>query len=123
LQHHAVEDAEDGNRAADAEGESEYGDYSEARRLQQHTHGIANILNDTLEKISTCLSRHNRISIKSPFDVLKVSGEEIFTFEFVESGAECGVFRLAAGEKFLVAIFEVLRKLISDLGFARRSEV
>jgi hypothetical protein len=30
---------------------------------------------------------------------------------------------LAAGEKFLVAIFEVLRKLISDLGFARRSEV
>ena len=89
----------------------------------RYPHGVVSVLGDALEKLPTCLSRHNRLAIKVRLDVLKISGKEVFTFEFVESGAKCGVFRSAAGEKVMVAIFAVLRKLIGDLGFARRSKV
>jgi hypothetical protein len=107
----------------DAERQCERGDGSESGRLHQNPYGIATIPKEALEQASACFAQHNRLSTKIPFDATKASGEGLFTFEFIESGAERGVYRLAAGEKFLVAIFEVLRKLIGDLGYACGREV
>src|SRR5262249_22711272 len=81
----------------DAERQCERGGSSESRGLHPKPHWLTTIPEETPHQASACFALHNRLSIKIPFDAPKASGEGLFAFEFIESGAERGVYRLAAG--------------------------
>jgi hypothetical protein len=118
LQDYGIHHGENGRVGADAEREGKNCDGGEAGGFAQYAKGVAKVLKDAGEKTGRVAARRDGLAMKFALDGTQTPGEQVVAFEFFEGHTAGAVFRVAAGEQFLIAIFEVLREFVGDFVFA-----
>ncbi len=122
LEEGRVDQAEHRRVGADSQGQRQHGGDRESRLLAQHPDGVAQVVKESRGEtaLSWCVGqrrRHARLPQRA-----QAARELVLAVQFLERDSPRVVGRGAFGAQLLVAIVEVLRELLDDLGLARRAE-
>jgi len=117
LQECGVDDGEDGGVGADAEGERQDGGGGEAWPLPQHARGVAEILADVGQGGSSGYTRRDGRRCVRLTEGAHVHCERRLG-QFLQRQAGCLRIADTLGAQPVVALVEMLRQLLHDLGLA-----
>ena len=120
-QQHRVDDTEDGAVRADPQGQSDHGDGGEAGVFPERPQAVAQVAPESSQKIPP-LRRplRDRLAPDGALDPAQLLGQQITLGQFEQCRTVGFLFRRAAAQRLLVAVFEVLGQFLDDLGLTRR---
>ena len=122
LEERGVDEAEDRGVGADAQRQRQHGGDGESRLLAQHAGRVAQVVKDAAEAAAPRRSvRQRRRNARLP-QRAHPSRQRIRAVELLEREPPCVFRRGALRAQLPVAIVEMLRELLDDLGLARRAE-
>jgi hypothetical protein len=122
FQQHAIDDAEDRGRRADAKSERQHCRCSEGGLLPEDTCGVAQVLPQIANHVSGWRAQRGwRGHVRLP-QRCHLLRQDVSILEVGESEARRVFVRGTSGYQLSVAVFQMLRELLDDLGLASRRE-